>query len=107
MTEAIEKPVPKKRAKKKPPTQTAGVGGIDAHGGMGEAPVINWQALINLPAFEMFVQEQSGHKTSHEATEWVRARREALSDSVLYDQYSSWHKAKGYWVNETPDGKLI
>ena len=38
MTVATEKT--KSARKKKPPTQTAGVNGIDAHGGMGEAPTV-------------------------------------------------------------------
>lgn len=113
-----QKPARKPRAKK-PPTQIAGVMGIDGHGGMGEAPIetptepvefqqyVNWQKLINLPAFEMFVQEQSGHTSGYAAVEWVRARREALSDSVLYDQYAAWHKDKGLWLSENPVGALL
>lgn len=112
MTE-LEKPKSKPRAKKKPPTQTAGVTGIDGHGGMGEAPIeptkpsIDWQKLISLPAFEMFVQEQSGLAYGVTMSNWIKERRATLSDSVLYDQYTKWHSDKGYWVNETPDGKLI
>lgn len=105
--------------KKKPPTQTAGVTGIDGHGGMGEAvePIkpapkeleqyVDWRKLVNLPAFQMFVQEQSGHSVGSEATEWVRVRREALSDSVLYNQYAGWHETKGLWINEKPNGEVL
>ena len=108
---------PKTTRKKKPPTQTAGVSGIDGHGGMGEAPIeqpvaptqsgVNWHKLINLPAFEMFVLEQSGQGVGNAANDWVKQRRATLSDSVLYDQYAAWHKAKGLWVNETPTGEVI
>ena len=100
---------PKTTRKKKPPPQTAGVTGIDAHGGMGEAPVeprINWSKLVGLPAFEMFVAEQSGLTYGATMSNWVAARRAALSDSVLYDQYAAWHKAKGLWLNETPTGEV-
>lgn len=99
----------------KPPTQTAGVSGIDGHGGMGEAPpeqavpnntYIDWFKLVDLPAFEMFVLEQSGQDVGNAASDWVKQRRATLSDSVLYDQYASWHEAKGLWVNESPTGKL-
>lgn len=102
--------------KKKPPTQTAGVSGIDGHGGMGEAPIeppiqpvefqqyVDWHKLVNLPAFEMFVFEESGLNVGAAAREWVKQRRATLSDSVLYDQYAIWHEAKGLWVNETPTG---
>lgn len=109
--ESLEKPPAKTGRTKKPPTQTAGVSGIDGHGGMGEAPIpdnayVDWRKLVNLPAFEMFVLEQSG-QIGGSASEWVSTRRAAISDSVLYDQYAAWHKDKGLWVNETPTGKLI
>ena len=109
MTEAIEKPKRKPRAKKKPPTQTDGVTGIDGHGGMGEAPVeprINWFKLVGLPAFEMFVAEQSGQTVGSAADNWVASRRATLGDSALYDQYAVWHKNKGLWANETPTGEV-
>lgn len=104
---------PKAPRKKKPPTQTAGVSGIDGHGGMGEAPIdpatpsIDWQKLIALPAFEMFVAEQSGLTYGVTMSNWIKERRAALSDSVLYDQYAKWHSDKGYWVNETPTGEVL
>ena len=112
MTDIIDnKPATKPKTDKKPPTQTAGVTGIDGHGAMGEAPEnmprINWHLLINLPAFEMFVYEQSGQQAGASANDWVRARRAALGDDSLYDQYATWHKSKGLWANETPTGKLI
>lgn len=110
----LEKPKRKPRAKKKPPTQTAGVSGIDGHGGMGEAPIeapfqqyIDWHKLISLPAFEMFVAEQSGQQVGDAANDWVKSRRATLSDSVLYDQYAAWHEAKGLWVNEAPNGNIL
>lgn len=107
MTE-LEKPKAKPRAKKKPPTQTAGVSGIDGHGGMGEAPTepqIDWQKLIYLPAFEMFVFDESG-QSGATAGEWVSNRRASMGDTALFDLYSAWHEKKGLWVNETPLGKL-
>lgn len=108
----LDKPKRKPRTKKKPPTQTAGVSGIDGHGGMGEAPIepatasIDWQKLISLPAFEMFVAEESG-QTGATAGEWVSQRRSAMGDDKLYKLYAKWHKNKGYWVNETPMGDVI
>lgn len=109
----LEKPKRKPRAKK-PPTQTAGVTGIDGHGGMGEAPeqsipnnaYVDWFKLVDLPAFQMFVAEQSGLTHGVTMSNWIKERRATLSDSVLYDQYASWHEAKGLWVNETPTGNL-
>lgn len=112
----LEKPKRQPRTKKKPPTQTAGVSGIDGHGAMGEAPTdtvepvapaIDWHRLISLPAFEMFVFEQSGFANVHQINSWVNNRREALGDEKLYKLYADWHSEKGYWVNETPDGKEL
>lgn len=106
----LEKPKAKPRAKKKPPTQTAGVQGFEAHAAMASAPAephINWQKLTGLPAFEMFVFEQTGLGVSVDATNWVAQRRATLSDSVLYDQYAAWHKDKGQWVGETPMGEVL
>ena len=109
----LEKPKPKPRAKKKPPTQTAGVTGIDGHGGMGEAPTeeakpsIDWQKLIALPAFEMFVAEESGNSDYVSITSWIKNRRASMGDDKLYDLYAKWHEAKGYWPDETPSGDLI
>lgn len=108
----LEKPKAKPRAKKKPPTQTAGVNGIDAHGGMGAAPIepfqqyVDWDKLVSLPAFEMFVFEQSGQAVGSSAGEWVKARREAIGDDKLYSLYAEWHENKGYWPSETPTGNL-
>lgn len=114
MTE-LEKPKRKPRAKKKPPTQTAGVNGIDGHGGMGEAheqaipnnAYVDWFKLVDLPAFQMFVAEQSGLTHGVTMSNWIKERRATLNDSVLYDQYASWHEAQGLWVNESPTGELI
>ena len=100
---------------RKPPTQTAGVSGIDGHSGMGEAPeqsipnnaYIDWFKLVDLPAFQMFVYEQSGQQAGASANDWVTTRRATLSDSVLYDQYATWHKDKSLWINESPTGLLI
>lgn len=99
--------------KEKPPAQVAGVVGIDAHKGMGSEPSqpppqsgINWHRLVNLPAFEMFIHEQSGFSDKQTQLQWVGNRRDALGDDALFKLYADWHKAKGYWVNETPMGEL-
>lgn len=109
----LEKTKRKPRTKK-PPTQVAGVNGINAHGGMGEAPIdapfqqyVDWHKLINLPAFEMFVFEQSGQQSGSSASEWVKNRRATISDNVLYKQYAEWHKNKGLWLNESPQGRVL
>lgn len=114
MTDEInKKPAAKTKLNKNPPTQIAGVNGIDAHGGMGAAPLdlpfqqyINWQLLTKLPAFEMFVLEHSGQKSGEGAANWVGIKRASLGDNEFYNQYEVWHAAKGLWANETPLGKL-
>ena len=109
---------PKTTRKKKPPTQTAGVTGIDMLGAMGEkpkprevvepkAPRINWHALVKLPSFELFVLEQSGQNVGATASEWVANRRASIGDIDLYEQYATWHKNKGLWLGEDPQGRLI
>lgn len=109
----LDKPKRQPRTKKKPPAQTAGVSGIDGHGAMGAAPIepfqqyIDWQKLIGLPAFEMFVFEESGQQAGASASEWVSNRRATMGDDKLYDLYDKWHRAKGYWPDETPTGRLI
>lgn len=108
----IEKPKAKPRTKK-PPTQTAGVDGIDAHGAMGTAPIepfqqyVDWQKLTNLPAFEMFVFEESGQIAGSNANEWVANRRASMGDDALYSLYAKWHKQKGLWAKERPTGQLL
>lgn len=105
---------PKKPRAKKPPTQTAGVTGIDAHGAMNGTPInsakspqIDWRKLINLPAFEMFVFEESGLSTNVAASNWAAAKRASMGDERLYELYANWHASKGFWSNETPLGVLI
>lgn len=106
----LEKPKPKATRKKKPPTQTAGVEGFVAFETKPDEPFqqyIDWRKLTALPAFEMFVQEQSGFSNGSNADEWMADRRAAIGDDKLYGLYAQWHSDKGYWVNETPVGNLI
>lgn len=106
MTENVKSDLKKKV---KPPTQIAGVTGIDAHKPMGSdsAPYIDWSKLVNLPAFEMFVLEESGQSVGANATEWVANRRNTMGDDKLYSLYAKWHETKGCWPNESPTGELI
>ena len=92
----------------KPPAQVAGIQGFNAFATPADEakqPAIYWQKLIGLPPFEMFVAEQSG-QTGSMVAQWVSAQRERLGDERLYQLYSDWHKAKGYWVGETPMGEI-
>lgn len=98
----------------KPPTITVGVTGLNAflHSGYEDAGEtgperVNWSQLVRLPSFELFVTEQSGHPAGNDADHWVMARRQAMSDSVLYELYAKWHKDKGWWAGESPMGGLL
>lgn len=75
---------------------------------------VDWCAVMALPAFQMFLQEQHG------ITLYVNSRPldHGLSDDfilglsvssavTLFEEYDKWHAAKGCWPNETPTGQLI
>lgn len=112
---------------KKPPTQVAGVEGI-APKPIELTPArpveqdqqIDWARLCELPPFQMFaverepklsrVLESRGASNHHPErfmdSEQVIAWMGEFEPDDLYQQYCDWHKAKGYWPNETPTGEL-
>lgn len=80
----------------KPPTQIAGVQGIDAtQFAAGNPPPINRTRLAGLPPFQMFAAEKRQLPTAL-----------VLQDEAV-QEYMAWHKAKGYWPNETPFGEVV
>ena len=97
---------PKTPGNKKPPTQIAGVTGIDSYKPMDSKPPIDWYKLCALPPFEMFMMEQTGQTNANNIIQWAQQRAEALGADKFYQLYADWHEAKGYWVNETPMGEL-
>ena len=93
----------------KPPTQTAGVLGIAPEKVvMNEAPTttLPWHYIAGLPPFQMYAAERqrntSGKDSMGHAADVIRANG---AGQDLFDAYAAWHKAKGYWPNETPFGK--
>ena len=98
----------------KPPTQTAGVVGIEPKPiELTPAPTqrVNWRAIAALPPFQMFLAERDGpNQTGKNAQEWATGVATHLaattSDTALFDDYCAWHTAKGYWPNETPLGQV-
>lgn len=79
----------------KPPTQIAGVQGIAAtQFAAGNPPPINRTRLAGLPPFQMFAAEKRQLPTAL-----------VLQDDAV-QEYMAWHKAKGYWPNETPMGQV-
>ena len=108
--------------KKKPPTQRAGVEGIAAIPIELTPPQpqkIDWARLCELPPFQMFAAEclpELGNAFSTMKSgcgplwEWNTELKDWMlshEPEDLYKQYCDWHKAKGYWPNETPMGELI
>lgn len=108
----------------KPPTQTLGVSGIEPNPielTPEQPQQIDWPRLSELPPFQMFAAEcepklarvliargPSNHKPerfmdSEQAVAWMME----FEPENLYQQYCDWHKAKGYWPNETPCGQPI
>ncbi|MFW2037442.1 hypothetical protein ACG92Y_02735 [Acinetobacter ursingii] len=100
--------------KPKPPTQSVGVEGFKADVYAndvknGDEKVVDWQKLIHLPKFQMFVIEQSRMSVSN-VMEWIVGYvqdRCYESSKPFFDQYVNWHNEKGYWKNETVFGDLI
>ena len=91
----------------KPPTQYAGVVGIEPKPIelTPDRPVIDWHAVAALPPFQMFAAERmrntSGKDSMDHALDYVRGM--GAAPDVL-QAYEAWHDKKGYWPNETPLG---
>ena len=93
----------------KPPTQYAGVVGIEPKPIelTPARPVIDWHAVAALPPFQMFAAERmrntSGKDSMDHALDYVRGMGAAPD---LLQAYEAWHDKKGYWSNETPYGEV-
>ena len=95
----------------KPPPQVLGVSGIAEQPIVIHDAKINWAVVAALPPFQMFLAERDGpNQTGKNSQEWATevAMRlgSAVGDKALFDAYAAWHKAKGYWPNETPLGQV-
>lgn len=95
----------------KPPPITIGVSGFSAfiadptptsaeHG-------INWDYLLTLPPFEMYLSEQTGNTDRQAWQTWLSVQKSKYGDMSVYQAYADWHTNKGYWANETPMGDLL
>lgn len=95
--------------KPKPPPIIVGVSGID--GFVSEpSKQHNWRFISGLPPFQMFAVERSqrpAHMIAEWMTEFLSGEMQKVGPDEFFNQYCQWHKAKGYWPNETPLGKLI
>lgn len=89
----------------KPPTQVAGVVGIDATPITMNTPPerIDWRAVVALPPFQMYAAERMRNTSGKDSQEhaWDYVRAQGLGADVL-EGYRQWHAAKGYWPSETP-----
>lgn len=85
---------------------------------LGGAQEIDWMRVAGLPPFQMFLGERGYLDASgiaelagppgdakKQAFLQLRGRLPAGPEG-LWDDYRSWHEAKGYWPNETPMGEV-
>ena len=92
----------------KPPTQYAGVVGIEPKPIelTPARPVIDWPAIAALPPFQMFAAERmrntSGKDSMDHALDYVRGMGAAPD---LLQAYEAWHADKGCWPGETALGE--
>lgn len=90
----------------KPPTQKVDVSGFKAD--LYGNKEINWNILVQLPKFQMFLIERS-KKPYDNVMDWIidYLKNEIQDESMFFDEYVKWHDEKGYWAIETPYGELV
>lgn len=96
----------------KPEPITIGVSGFNAF--IAEptpqndpSKAIDWAYLLTLPPFEMYLSEQTGNQDRQAWQDWLIEQVAKMGDESVYQAYAQWHGDKGYWVGETPTGKII
>ena len=91
----------------KPPAQTLGVSGIEPKPVNTPDQGANWPAIAALPPFQMFLAEK--HPDTQQGDSYLNAIEilQRRHDDGLLEEYETWHKAKGYWPNETPYGQPL
>lgn len=100
-------------AKPKPPPIVITMDGIEPEpvtfGGTQQVFKFDWQRLVGFPPFQMFVSEHSKESIAN-IDEWiidhVIGKLNAVGEDVFFQEYSDWHKSKGFWKNETEFGEL-
>lgn len=97
----------------KPPTQGVGVSGFKADLYASDEPKIQWDTLMGLPKFQMYTFEvtKGSYGSIGNIMEWIVAYTQDQicidGEQGFFNKYEQWHKAKGYWRNETVYGELI
>lgn len=100
-------------AKPKPPPIMITMDGIEPEavtfGGTQQVFKFDWPCLVGFPPFQMFVSEHSNESIAN-IDDWiidhVIEKLNTHGEDSYFDEYSSWHKSKGYWINETVFGEL-
>lgn len=72
----------------------------------------DWYRLVNTAPFQMYCCEKYAGEGqgSHNIEEWIRKAIEHVilqDEDAVFNAFSDWHSAKGYWKNETVYGELI
>lgn len=67
----------------------------------------DWAAIASLPPFQMFMNERYPDPNRADSYLWAISCLELQADDELLQEYCEWHKAKGYWPNETPTGGIV
>lgn len=101
----------------KPAPQTVSVDGFNALmakydiNRIPKKSKINWARLLTLPSYHMFLIETGSEPQTGSIEKWaLAATNDKLTnkkEKEFYQEYCDWHKAKGYWPNETPMGELL
>ena len=92
----------------KPPPIVLGVQGIAPKPiTMNEAKA-DWRKIVMLPPFQMYAAECGARDgNAYQAAKvFLSNELSRKGDDVVWAEYCDWFEAKGYWANETPDGKL-
>lgn len=100
--EVSEQPKPAPIVLKVDGAEHAGFGLIGGNGGGAE---YDWDNIISLSPFEMFVKEQ--HPDFPNPRSFVTATvRSPETEKAVIAEYSKWFEEKGLWANESPLGGL-
>lgn len=97
-------------AKQKPPTQTVSTEGFNAELYASDEVKVDWNKLIQLPKFQMFMCEttsQSHTNIMSWIAQHVRSNVQHTGEKAFFDLYCAWHFNKHYWDNESVYGELL
>ena len=79
--------------------------GFGLIGGSAGGSEHDWDNIISLPPFEMFVKERYPNFPNPRSFVTATVRSPETEKAVI-DEYSKWFEEKGLWANESPLGGL-